>query len=42
VEDFSVNRLMAITNGDVSARARAFRELVNFDVESEHFGQAAR
>jgi sugar/nucleoside kinase (ribokinase family) len=40
VEDFSINRLLKVQPGDVSSRARAFRELVHFDVESEHFGTA--
>jgi hypothetical protein len=40
VEDFSINRLLKVRPGDVGARARAFRELVHFDVESEHFGPA--
>jgi sugar/nucleoside kinase (ribokinase family) len=42
VEDFSINRLAEITPGDVTVRARSFRELVHVDVDSEHFGVAAR
>ena len=38
VEDFSVQRLAEIGPAEVTARARAFRELVHFDVETEHFG----
>jgi sugar/nucleoside kinase (ribokinase family) len=38
VEDFSIQRLARIAPQDVSARARAFRELVHFDMETEHFG----
>jgi sugar/nucleoside kinase (ribokinase family) len=39
VEDFSVNRLTRITSTDVAERARGFRDLVHFDVDSETFGQ---
>jgi hypothetical protein len=42
VEDFSVNRLTTITPDDVAARARAFRDLVHFEVDTEHFGQPQR
>ncbi|MBI4501303.1 MAG: sugar kinase [Gemmatimonadetes bacterium] len=38
VEDFSVQRLAQVGVAEVTARARAFRELVHFDVETEHFG----
>jgi len=40
VEDFSIKRFSAIGPHDVAARARAFRDLVHFDVESGHFGEA--
>lgn len=39
VEDFSINRFEAIDRAEVLARARAFRDLVYFDVDAEHFGQ---
>ena len=42
VEDFSITRLSRITARDVAARARAFRELVNFDIETEHFATPGR
>jgi hypothetical protein len=42
VEDFSINRLASLTSEDVNARARAFRELVHFDVETETVGRQAR
>jgi hypothetical protein len=37
VEDFSIHRLLKVTPRDIATRARAFRELVHFDVESTHF-----
>ncbi|MSR07608.1 MAG: sugar kinase [Gemmatimonadetes bacterium] len=37
VEDFSINRLTAIGPADVTARARAFQDLVHFDAEPKYF-----
>ncbi len=42
VEDFSINRLAAIDGRDVSARARAFFELVHFDAEPRYFDHPPR
>ncbi len=40
VEDFSINRLLKVTAADIATRARSFRDLVHFDVESTHFDPA--
>jgi sugar/nucleoside kinase (ribokinase family) len=37
VEDFSINRFTKIGPAEVTARARAFLELVHFDTGTEHF-----
>ncbi|MBI4421309.1 MAG: sugar kinase, partial [Gemmatimonadetes bacterium] len=45
VEDFSIQALARIGPSEVTARARAFQELVHFEVEPLYFGhppQAAR
>jgi sugar/nucleoside kinase (ribokinase family) len=42
VEDFSINRLASLSLDEVSSRARAFRDLVHFDVEPETVGRQAR
>jgi sugar/nucleoside kinase (ribokinase family) len=42
VEDFSTARLNRVTAADVAARARAFRELVHFNIETEHFAAPRR